>query len=93
MDCSAWPVSGTPPLPTKLNIPVLVMVGIADPVVGNGGTASVTGALGAAGAQHATVTWQGWGHPVFTHSGCAQRALLDYLKTAKLPADATACPA
>ncbi|WP_405177226.1 alpha/beta hydrolase [Nocardia sp. NBC_01377] len=93
MDCSAWPVSAAPPLPTKLNIPVLVMAGIADPVVGNGGTASVTGALGAAGAQHATVTWQGWGHPVFTHSGCAQRALLDYLKTAKLPADATACPA
>ncbi|MET7769793.1 alpha/beta hydrolase [Nocardia sp. NPDC005366] len=91
--CAAWPVAGAPALPTKLNLPVMVIGGIADPVVGGAGPASVTGVLGAAGARHATVTWQGWGHPVFTHSGCAQRALLDYLKTAKLPADGTACPA
>ncbi|MEU7766054.1 alpha/beta hydrolase, partial [Nocardia sp. NPDC049190] len=66
---------------------------VADPVVGDGGQASVTGALGAAGARHATLTWQGWGHPVSTHSGCAQQALSNYLKDAKLPADGTACPA
>ncbi|WP_435592743.1 alpha/beta hydrolase [Nocardia sp. bgisy118] len=93
MDCSAWPVAGAPPLPEKFTLPVLVLGGIADPVVGNGGQASVTGALGAAGARHASVNWQGWGHPVFTHSGCAQRLLLDYLKEARLPQDGSACPA
>jgi pimeloyl-ACP methyl ester carboxylesterase len=93
MSCAAWPVTQAPPMPTQLNMPVLVLGGSADPVVGNAGQASVTGALGAAGARHASLTWQGWGHPVFSHSGCAQLALLDYLKDAKLPADATACPA
>ncbi|MEU2040739.1 alpha/beta hydrolase [Nocardia niwae] len=93
MECAAWPVSTTPPLPDKLGIPVLVLGGVADPVVGNGGQSSVTGALGSAGARHAALSWQGFGHPVATHSGCAQRAVLDYLKDGKLPADGTACPA
>ncbi|WP_228002020.1 alpha/beta hydrolase [Nocardia australiensis] len=93
MDCAAWPATDAPPMPTQLNLPVLVLSGVADPVVGDGGKASVTGVLGAAGARHASMTWHGWGHPVFSHSGCAQQALLAYLKDAKLPADATACPA
>ncbi|GAB2634725.1 alpha/beta hydrolase [Nocardia goodfellowii] len=93
LDCSAWPVPSPAPMPEKLDLSVLVLNSVADPVKGNGGTASVTGALGAAGARHATVNWQGWGHPVFTHSGCAQRSLLEYLAEAKLPADGTACPA
>ncbi|MGW4717337.1 alpha/beta hydrolase [Nocardia sp. NPDC004260] len=93
MECAAWPVSTAPPLPEKLGIPVFVLGGVADPVVGNGGQSSVTGAIGAAGARHAALSWQGFGHPVSTHSGCAQRAVLDYLKDGKLPADGTACPA
>ncbi|WP_029901786.1 alpha/beta hydrolase [Nocardia brasiliensis] len=93
MDCSAWPVSTAPQLPEKLDLPVLVLGSIADPVVGNAGQASVAGALGKAGARQAGVTWQGWGHPVTNHSTCAQRLLVDYLKEAKLPADGTACPA
>ncbi|MFI5538124.1 alpha/beta hydrolase [Nocardia sp. NPDC051900] len=93
MECAAWPVSTAPPLPEKLGIPVFVLGGVADPVVGNGGQSSVTGAIGSAGARHAALSWQGFGHPVSTHSGCAQRAVLDYLKDGKLPADGTACPA
>ncbi|WP_280248654.1 alpha/beta hydrolase, partial [Nocardia abscessus] len=93
MECAAWPVSTAPPLPEKLGIPVLVLGGVADPVVGNAGQSSVTGALGAAGARSAALSWQGFGHPVATHSTCAQRAVLDYLKDGKLPADGTACPA
>ncbi|CAM4517332.1 alpha/beta hydrolase [Nocardia ninae] len=93
MECAAWPVSTAPGMPEKLSIPVLVLGGIADPVVGNAGQASVAGALGAAGARHAGVTWQGWGHPVSNHSSCAQRTMVEYLKDAKLPADGTACPA
>ncbi|MEU7138745.1 alpha/beta hydrolase [Nocardia sp. NPDC046473] len=93
MECAAWPVAAPPAMPDKLDIPVLVLGGIADPVVGNAGQASVAGALGAAGARHAGVTWQGWGHPVSTHSTCAQRTMIDYLKDGKLPADGTACPA
>ncbi|MGW4631265.1 alpha/beta hydrolase [Nocardia sp. NPDC004415] len=92
MVCSAWPVSTAPPLPSKLDMPVLVFTGVADPVVG-GPAASVTGALGVAGARHATMTWQGWGHPVLAHSGCAQKAANAYLAEAKLPGDGGACPA
>ncbi|TDP41470.1 alpha/beta hydrolase [Nocardia ignorata] len=92
MVCSAWPVSTAPPLPDDLSLPVLVFAGAADPVVG-GAAASVTGALGAAGARHATMTWQGWGHPVVAHSGCAQQAVNAYLAEGKLPADGGACPA
>ncbi|WP_174186838.1 alpha/beta hydrolase [Nocardia barduliensis] len=93
MECAAWPVSTAPPLPEKLGLPVLVLGGVADPVVGNAGQSSVTGALGSAGARFAALSWQGFGHPVSTHSACAQRAVLDYLKDGKLPADGTACPA
>ncbi|GGK40820.1 alpha/beta fold hydrolase [Nocardia camponoti] len=92
MLCSAWPVSTAPPLPSDLKMPVLVFAGAADPVVG-GAAASVTGALGVAGATHATMTWQGWGHPVAAHSGCAQQVLTTYLADAKLPSDGGACPA
>ncbi|MGW5111340.1 alpha/beta fold hydrolase [Nocardia sp. NPDC004123] len=93
MACSAWPAATPMPLPDKLNLPVLVLGGSADPVTGQDGRPTVTGALGAAGARTATVVWQGWGHPTFAHSGCAQQSLADYLKDATLPADGTACPA
>ncbi|MFR9750288.1 alpha/beta hydrolase [Nocardia sp. 004] len=93
MKCAAWPVSAAPQLPEQLDIPVLVLGGVADPVVGNTGQSSVTGALGAAGARYAALTWQGFGHPVVTHSDCAQRAVLGYLSDGTLPADGTACPA
>ncbi|WP_175583206.1 alpha/beta hydrolase [Nocardia cyriacigeorgica] len=92
LTCSAWPVLTPPAPPEKLDLPVLVLAGVADPVSGSG-QASVTGALGRAGARNATLTWQGYGHPVSNHSGCAQRAVVEYLKGAKLPADGTACPA
>lgn len=92
LTCSAWPVLTPPAGPEKLALPVLVLAGVADPVSG-AGQASVTGALGRAGARNATLTWQGYGHPVSNHSGCAQRAVVEYLKDAKLPADGTACPA
>ncbi|WP_280512365.1 alpha/beta hydrolase, partial [Nocardia farcinica] len=93
MTCSAWPVSAAPPLPEELDLPVLVLTGVADPVVGTGGQSSVTGALGSAGARHASVSWQGWGHPVLPHSGCAQQMVADYLAEARLPRDGSACPA
>ncbi|WP_225726723.1 MULTISPECIES: alpha/beta hydrolase [unclassified Nocardia] len=91
--CVAWPIATVPPLPEKLNLPVLVLDSVADPVVGNGAQSSVTGALAGAGARTATITWQGFGHPVFSHSGCAQTTILAYLQDAKLPQDGTACPA
>ncbi|WP_280205043.1 alpha/beta hydrolase, partial [Nocardia farcinica] len=93
MTCSAWPVSAAPPLPEELDLPVLVLTGVADPVVGTGGQSSVTGALGSAGARHASVSWQGWGHPALPHSGCAQQMVADYLAEARLPRDGSACPA
>lgn len=93
MACSAWPASPPPPAPDKLELPVLVLGTAADPVVGGDGRSSVTGALGAAGARDSTVLWQGWGHPVFTHSDCAKQSIIGYLNDATLPADGTVCPA
>lgn len=93
LDCAAWPVNAAPPLPEQLELPVLVLDGIADPVAGSAGQAAVTGALARAGARTAVLHWQGWGHPVTAHSGCGQRAVVEYLNDATLPADGTACPA
>ncbi|WP_067707572.1 alpha/beta hydrolase [Nocardia yamanashiensis] len=93
MACSAWPAAAVMPLPEKFDKPVLILGGNADPVTGQDGRPSVSGALGTAGARTSTVVWQGWGHPSFSHSGCVQQNMVDYLKDAKLPADGTACPA
>ncbi|AHH20034.1 putative hydrolase [Nocardia nova SH22a] len=93
MECSAWPVVKAPAQPDKFTLPVLVLGTAADPIVGGDGPSSVTGVLGAAGARTSTLQWQGGGHPVFTHSGCAQQNIVTYLKDAKLPADGTVCPA
>ncbi|MBL1079711.1 alpha/beta fold hydrolase [Nocardia sp. 2] len=94
MACSAWPAAATvPALSGTFEKPVLVLGGNADPVSGPDARPTVTGALGTVGARTATVVWQGWGHPTYAHSGCAQQAVNDYLKDKKLPADGTACPA
>lgn len=93
MACTAWPAPDPQQLPTTLPLPVLVLGNNANPVVGGDARPSVTGALGTAGANTSTVTWQGWGYPVFTHSSCIQQNLVSYLKDATLPADATVCPA
>lgn len=93
MTCTAWPVPTPPPVPATLTLPVLILGNTADPVTGGDGRPSVTGALGVAGARTATVTWQGWGHPTFTHSACVQQNLTGYLDDAGLPADGSACPA
>lgn len=92
LTCSAWPAGPPTPAPEKLELPVLVLTGVADPVAGIG-QASVAGALGTAGARHSTVSWQGWGHPVNAHSSCAQQISANYLKNNELPSDGTACPA
>ncbi|QLY29338.1 alpha/beta hydrolase [Nocardia huaxiensis] len=94
MVCSAWPAAAAvPSLTGKFDKPVLVLGGNADPVSGPDARPTVTGVLGTVGARTATVVWQGWGHPTYAHSGCAQQAVDEYLKGATLPADGTACPA
>ncbi|MBB5915305.1 pimeloyl-ACP methyl ester carboxylesterase [Nocardia transvalensis] len=93
MACTAWPVPNAALLPQKYTGQVLVLGAAADPVVGGDGRPAVTGALGAAGARVSSVEWQGWGHPVFTHTACAQQYIVDYAKDATLPQDGTACPA
>lgn len=91
--CTSWPTVNPPALPKNLDIAVLVLSGAADPVTGNGGLSSVTGAFTAAGTRSAVVTWQGWGHPVLPHSACAQQSTVDYLTSGNLPANGMACPA
>ncbi|MFH5207528.1 alpha/beta hydrolase [Antrihabitans spumae] len=91
--CSAWPVAQAPPAPSDLKIPVLVLSGAADPVTGNSGVSSVTGAIGNAGGQVSALSWQGWGHPVTAHSGCAQDSVVAYVNDGKLPPNGTVCPA
>jgi pimeloyl-ACP methyl ester carboxylesterase len=92
--CAAWPTIKPIDRPTGLRgLPVLVLSAAADPATGNGGLPSVTGAFNAGGARTAVVTWQGFGHAVLTHSGCALQQVLPYLKDGTLPSDGMACPA
>jgi len=92
--CTAWPTTSPMPAPTALRgLPVLVLSAAADPITGNGGVPSVTGAFDAAGARTAVISWQGFGHPVLTHSNCAQEQVIGYLNDGTLPSDGMACPA
>ncbi|MBD0323752.1 MAG: alpha/beta fold hydrolase, partial [Aldersonia sp.] len=93
LGCTAWPAVSAAPLPSELQIPVLVTRSVADPVVGIGGVSSVTGAITNAGGVPSAIEWRGFGHPVSTHSGCAQQAIVEYAKSARLPANGTVCPA
>jgi pimeloyl-ACP methyl ester carboxylesterase len=91
--CSAWPASSPSPVPGSIGVPVLVLSGNADPVVGSDGLPAVTGAIAATGATTATVTWQGVGHPVSVLSSCARTSVVAYANDATLPGDGNACPA
>jgi pimeloyl-ACP methyl ester carboxylesterase len=93
--CTAWPTITLPPPPSKLDgLPVLVLGGAADPVVGNAGLSKVTGMFDAAGARTAVINWLGYGHLVFAHSpGCAAAPVVAYLDTGTLPVNGLACPA
>ncbi|AOW94543.1 hydrolase [Rhodococcus sp. WMMA185] len=90
--CTSWPATTPPALPTELNMPVLVLDGIADPLVGNAGVGVVTGVVSGAGATTATSTWHGSGHPA-TQSACAQSSIVAYLSDGALPPDGSVCPA
>ncbi|WP_072691062.1 alpha/beta fold hydrolase [Rhodococcus marinonascens] len=90
--CTSWPTTAPPALPGELNMPVLVLDGIADPIVGTAGVGIVTGVVSSAGATTATVTWHGSGHPA-AQSDCAQNSIVTYLADGVLPPDGSACPA
>lgn len=91
--CSAWPTMPPPALPSSIPVPVLVLSGGADPVVGDAGLPTVTGSLTSAGAKWSGLTWEGYGHPVTTHSECARQFLSRYLESGVLPPNAGVCPA
>jgi pimeloyl-ACP methyl ester carboxylesterase len=91
--CSAWATMDPPSAPRTLKMPVLLFSGASDPVVGNGGIGTVTGALGASGSPLTVVAWQGYGHPALAHSGCAQQLAVHYLDSDALPPGGAACPA
>ncbi|MBY4228880.1 alpha/beta fold hydrolase [Rhodococcus fascians] len=91
--CSSWPTAPSVPLPTSLDVPVLVLSNAGDPIVGNGGLSSVTGLIGATGAAVASAAWQGSGHPSIGGSQCLQSAAVTYARDTTLPTDGTVCPA
>ncbi|WP_420880908.1 alpha/beta fold hydrolase [Rhodococcus sp. (in: high G+C Gram-positive bacteria)] len=91
--CSAWPTMPPPALPSSVPVPVLVLSGAADPIVGNAGLPTVTGTLTSAGATWSGLTWEGYGHPVTTHSDCARQFLSRYVESGALPPNAGMCPA
>ncbi|NLG56271.1 MAG: alpha/beta hydrolase [Rhodococcus sp.] len=90
--CTAWPATPPPALPAELGIPVLFVVGNADPISGHDGLPAVTGAVGNSGAAHSTMTWHGNGHPAI-QSDCVQRAVVTYIADGSLPPSGSACPA
>ncbi|MGB7236329.1 MAG: alpha/beta fold hydrolase [Rhodococcus sp. (in: high G+C Gram-positive bacteria)] len=93
LTCSSWPTAPAAPLPSTVPIPVLLVSGAADSVVGNGGFASVTGIVAATGTRSASMTWQGAGHPALGGSQCVQSAAVTYAQDGTLPPDGSVCPA
>lgn len=93
LSCAAWPSHAPPPAPNRIPIPVLLLSGAADPVVGAGGTDTVAAALNRTGTQNAVVSWAGVGHGALWNSDCAARQVADYLGAGRLPTLRTACPA
>ncbi len=91
--CAAWPSLPPPPLPSALDVPVLVSSGAADPVVGDAGVESVTGVLTAGGIAWASLSWQGAGYSAVLHSGCVQARVEAYLSGGELPPNGSLCPA
>ncbi len=91
--CAAWPSMPAPPLPSAVDVPVLVTSGAADPIVGDAGLDTVTGVLTAAGAPWSVLKWQGAGYAATLHSSCVQSRLESYLTDGTLPPNGSLCPA
>lgn len=91
--CAAWPSHTPPPDPDRIPIPVLLLLGAADPVVGAGSADTVSATLDRTGAQSATVSWAGVGHGASWNSQCAADEVSKYLVDGALPTLRTACPA
>lgn len=90
--CASWPTTPPPQMPATLDLGVLTLAGAADPVAGNAGVNTVTGAVAAAGARTSTRAWLGSGHSVTPHSQCGQAAVAGYVDGGVLPPDGGACP-
>lgn len=91
--CAAWPSMPAPSLPSELGVPTLVTTAAADPLVGNAGLDTVTGALTAVSAPWSAVSWQGAGYSAALHSTCVQARLDAYLDSGELPPNGSLCPA
>ncbi|WP_148302365.1 alpha/beta hydrolase [Tomitella biformata] len=93
LTCSAWPSHEPPPAPNQVPIPVLILSGAADPVVGAGSADTVTAALDRTGTKSTVVSWAGVGHGAMWNSECAATEVVKYLAEGALPTLRTACPA
>ena len=91
--CAAWPSHTPPPALNSIPIPVLLLSGAADPVVGSGSVDTVAAALDRTGTDSAVVSWAGVGHGALWNSDCAASAVTGYLDIGELPDLRTACPA
>lgn len=91
--CAAWPSHTPPPATNRIPIPVLLLSGAADPVVGSGSADTVSAALNRTGTKSAMVSWAGVGHGALWNSDCAANAVTSYLEDGLLPGLQTACPA
>jgi len=91
--CVHWP-TGSPPAPPKdLKVDVLLAGVQNDPIVGNEGVAATAATIINANAASKRVMWQGIGHGASIYSPCTVPSLIGYLKSGKLPATDTYCPA
>lgn len=89
--CNGFPSGEPVPSIGELPIPVLMLRGGGDPITGPAATDGVNGALIAAGATSSTLTWEGLGYSVLTHSDCAGEAAIAYSRSGEPPAQG-ACP-
>lgn len=91
--CLNWPSGSAPGDPKDLKIPVLLLGGNNDPIVGNEGVAAVAATVINAGTNSKRAIWQGIGHGASIYSPCALPPVIGYLDTGNLPETDTYCPA
>jgi len=91
--CLSWPSGTTPPEPKDLKIPVLLLGGQNDPIVGNEGVGAIAATAINAGSANKRVMWQGIGHGATIYSPCALPPVSKYLDEGALPETDTFCPA
>lgn len=93
VDCLSWPSSTAPEQPEKLDVDVVVLGVLHDPIVGDQGVSAAVATIINAGAASKRVMWQATGHGAGVYSACTLAPMVSYLADGSVPDTDIYCPA